>query len=297
MRLVKTVNEPIYRGDNLCRKLIFLIPLNVGDIDIESAALYLSYIRSDGTADIMLLNRLEEKYKESYYRYSVPVTSTLTRYPGEIVLWLQIYAGSPHSPVIAKSGECVLHITESTNMDEYISDRNLSLIYMMQKQMEDKIEKAETGLTERIDKTDEAVAAKADNIIFDAENSTIQLVSTIVETDEEGIETEKQLPLGEPIFVRADTAREIQNLEINEFGELIVLFGDGGTQNLGRVVGTDGAVYVPHISERKILTFTVEDEPNGIPDPVDMNPSDEWSGISDSGTQADTANSYTWDSI
>ncbi len=50
MNLVITVNEPIYRGDNLNRKIIYLIPLTVGEIDILTANVYLSYIRSDGAA-------------------------------------------------------------------------------------------------------------------------------------------------------------------------------------------------------------------------------------------------------
>lgn len=34
MNLVITVNEPIYRGDNLNQKIIYLIPLQVGEIDM-----------------------------------------------------------------------------------------------------------------------------------------------------------------------------------------------------------------------------------------------------------------------
>lgn len=52
MNLVITVNEPIYRGDNLNQKIIYLIPLQVGEIDMLTATPYLSYIRADGVADI-----------------------------------------------------------------------------------------------------------------------------------------------------------------------------------------------------------------------------------------------------
>lgn len=37
MNLVITVNEPIYRGDNLNQKIIYLIPLQVGEIDMLTA--------------------------------------------------------------------------------------------------------------------------------------------------------------------------------------------------------------------------------------------------------------------
>lgn len=299
MNLVVTSREAIYRGDHLNRKLTYLLPLQVGDIDIGTTAVYLSYIRADGTADIDLLNRQEELYNESYYQFTMPITSKLTRYAGPVTTFLTIYAGSYNRPRISKSGECILHIQASTNMDDVITDHNLSLIYSMQRQMEDKVEKAEATLTERIDKTDEVVAAKADNIIFNEEDSTVQLVSTIPVLDEEGNIVEfKQLPLGDPIFVRTDTARNISNMEINKDGDLIVIFDDDGIQNLGNVVGKDGVVYVPHVDAHKVLTFTIETEPGEIPDPVDLNPDDEWSDMYDDGMDSSGGETdYIWEDM
>lgn len=306
MNLVITSREALYRGDNLNQKIIYLLPFQVGDIDMNTATVYLSYIRADGTADIVLLRRMDEDYNESYHQYTFPVTCTLTRYAGQVCSWLQIYSGPAKHPVIAKSGECMLQIIGSKNMDEYISDRNLSLIYQMQRYMEDKVEKAEATLNERIDKTDDDVSelakAKADNIVFNEEDSTIQLVSTVEIKDEEGNLTGEfeQIPLGDPIYVRADTGRTIFDMEINEDGELIVTFDDETTQNLGVVIGKDGAVYVPHVDEHKVLTFTIEDEPGEIPDPIDMNPSDEWSEIGGDTDDMDSpsiATSYVWEDM
>lgn len=160
--------------------------------------------------------------------------------------------------------------------------------------MENKVEKAEKALNERIDKTDEVVAAKADNIIFNEEDSTIQLVSTIPVLDEEGNIVEfTQIPLGTPIFVRADTARGIINMEINEVGDLIVTFDDEETQNLGTVIGKDGSVYVPHVDAHKVLAFTVESELGEVPDPVDLNPNDEWNNIDESGMDSSVVTATT----
>ena len=300
MNLVITKNEPIYRGDHLNRKITYLIPITVGDIDMLRATVYLSYIRADGTADIALLVREDEPYNERYYQYHLPITSTLSRYAGEICTFMQIFSGPPRHPVVAKSGECMLQIIDSKNMDEYISDRNLRLIYEMQRHMEDKVEKAEAALNERIDKTDEVVAAKADNIVFDPEDSTIQLVSTVEVKDEEGNPTGEyeKIPLGDRIFVRADTARGILDMEINELGELIVTFEDETTQNLGVVIGKDGVVYVPHVDEHKVLTFTIESEPSEVPDPVDLNPNDEWSDMGDGDMESPGGGStYVWDDM
>lgn len=300
MDLVITKNEPIYRGDHMNQKITYLIPIMVGDIDMLTATVYLSFVRADGTADIALLVREEEPYNERYYQYHLPITTTLSRFPGEICTFLQIFSGPPRHPVIAKSGECMLRIMDSKNMDEYITDRNLRLIYEMQRYMEDKVEKAEAALNERIDKTDEVVAAKADNIVFDPENSTIQLVSTIETKDEKGNPTGEyeKIPLGDLIFVRADNARGILNMEINELGELIVTFEDETTQNLGVVTGNDGVVYVPHVDEHKVLTFTIESEPGEIPGPVDLNPNDEWSDMDESDMESPGGvSTYVWEDM
>ena len=125
MNLVMTVNEPIYRGDNLNQKIVYLIPLQVGEIDMLTATPYLSYIRADGVADIVRLERQSEKYKEAYYQYVFPVSCRLTKFPGEVCSWLQIFSGTPSNPTIAKSGECLLYVEESKNMDDYICDHQL----------------------------------------------------------------------------------------------------------------------------------------------------------------------------
>ena len=300
MNLVITKNEPIYRGDHMNQKITYLIPIMVGDIDMLTATVYLSFVRADGTADIALLVREEEPYNERYYQYHLPVTTTLSRFPGEICTFLQIFSGPPRHPIIAKSGECMLRVMDSKNMDEYITDRNLRMVYEMQRYMEDKVEKVEATLTERIDKTDEAVAANADNIVFDPEDSTIQLVSTVEVKDEEGNPTGEyeKIPLGDRIFVRADTARGILNMEINELGELIVTFEDETTQNIGVVTGEDGAVYVPHVDEHKVLTFTIESESGEVPDPVDLNPNDEWSDMGDGSMESPGGvTTYVWEDM
>ena len=163
MELVITVREAIHRGDHLNQKLTFLVPLQVGDIDPATAALYLSYIRADGTADIDLLHREKELYNESYYQFTMPVTSKLTRYAGPVTTFLTIYAGPTNSPMVVKSGECMLQVMASTNMDDLVTDEGLSLIYSMQKQMEEQLA--------------DGLAEKADGLAFDDGTRELQLKS------------------------------------------------------------------------------------------------------------------------
>ena len=52
------------------------------------------------------------------------------------------------------------------------------------------------------------------------------------------------------------------------------------------------AVYVPHVSDKKILSFTIENHPTDVPEPVDLNPNDEWSTIDDDGVT-----DYMWETL
>lgn len=169
MNLLITVKEPIYRGDNLNQKITYLLPKQVGEIDMLSATPYLTYIRADGVADIVSLERKDELYKDSHYQYVLPVTCRLSKFPGEVCSWLQIFSGTPSNPTIAKSGECLLQIQDSKNIDDYICDHQLSAIYALQKQGGEINEDME-ALRVEVDK-------KGDDLIYDAEKQTLQLSS------------------------------------------------------------------------------------------------------------------------
>lgn len=87
--------------------------------------------------------------------------------------------------------------------------------------------------------------------------------------------------------------KAVKSMSINDSGELVVCYNDGTSETLGKVVGADGKVYVPHIDDHKVLSWTIEDAAGEVPDPVDLNPYDEWGNIDESGTVSD----YVWESI
>ena len=271
MSLVITVNEPIYRGDNLSQKITYLIPTVVGEIDMLTASVFLSYVRADGVADVVVLDRSETPYNESYFQYTFTINCKLSKYPGEVCTWIQIYSGTPSNPVIAKTGECMLQVQESKNMDDYLCDHQMTALYQLTHTMNTAIEDMNNTI-------ENAIENKADNIIFNPEDSTIQLSANGV-------------PVGDKIVVNTNTGAVVTNAGISSDNELILTFNDGTVKNLGSVMGKDGAVYVPHISERKVLTFTIEDEPGEIPEPVDLNPNDEWSEIEGDEVVSD----YIWE--
>ena len=214
MNLVITANDPLYRGDNLNRKVIYLIPLTVGEIDILTANIYLNYIRADGTPDVVILERTEEKYKEAYYQYTIPVTCKLTKYAGEVCTWLQIYAGTPSNPITSKSGECMLYILESKNMDDYLCDHQLTALYQIHKAVQDKLVDVDEGVAHMT----EELAKKADNLTYDEETRKLQLISG-----------EEKLPLGDAVTVPSDTyANEIAERVEDTWSEMTETDETGG---------------------------------------------------------------------
>ncbi len=74
----------------------------------------------------------------------------------------------------------------------------------------------------------------------------------------------------------------ITSCEVNVDGDLIVVLSDGTVINAGHVTGADGVTFIPSINEKKILSWTND---GGLenPEPVDLNPYDEWSDIDGSG--------------
>lgn len=177
MNLTITQREPIYRGDNLNQKITYLIPAQVGEIDILTAYVYLNYIRADGVADVVVLERMENMYNDAYFQYTFPVTCRLSKYPGEVCTWMQIYTGTPSNPTVAKSGECMLQIQDSKNMDDYICDHQLTALYQIHKSMEDSMAEMDKTMDENIAKINEDVSKKADGLSYNEDTRELQLKS------------------------------------------------------------------------------------------------------------------------
>ena len=96
----------------------------------------------------------------------------------------------------------------------------------------------------------------------------------------------------------------LQAIEINKDGDLVVTFTDGTASNLGRVMGADGKVYIPHIDKQtSVLSWTIEDKEGEIPDPIDLSDEgewgdlgkEEWGDIDQSGSSVETE--YDWGEI
>lgn len=121
---------------------------------------------------------------------------------------------------------------------------------------------------------DELNETKADNIVLDAESNTIQLSAN-----------------GNPIGDVVDyTTCGIKSFDVDENDNITITLIDGRVIDLGNIEGASGTTFIPHISDDKILSWTNN---GGLenPEPVDLNPFDEWSTLPEEGIETE----YTWE--
>lgn len=118
---------------------------------------------------------------------------------------------------------------------------------------------------------------KADNICYDETGQNIHLIAN-------------GEPIGNLVALPGTEGYRIDDCKIDENGHLVVTISDGRVIDAGYVGAVDGATFIPHISEDKILTWTC-DQGLPVPDPVDLNPFDEWSTLPDDGVETE----YEWE--
>lgn len=119
--------------------------------------------------------------------------------------------------------------------------------------------------------------SKADNIYYNEEGQYIQL-------------TANGELIGDPVTLPGSEGYRIEDCKIDENGHLVVTLSDGRIIDAGYVGSESGATFTPHISEDKILTWTC-DKDLPVPDPVDLNPFDEWTTLPEEGVDTE----YEWE--
>lgn len=264
--LIVTHKPLLFQFEHKTDTLLFLIPPAMDDIDLESANIIARFVLPSSVGMTKALSRREELYQD-HAQYITSLTSVMTATPGEIEVCLSIV--DQEGKVVLRSSPAFLRILPSMTSDDLLEEGQLDQLDWLTMQlarMETRVETVDSG--------------KADNLIFNAEDSTIQLTSN-------------GEPIGDKIYVCTDTGANIIDITITDTGDMVLMFSDGSEKNLGPVTDGSGAVYVPHVSDRKILTFTIESAPDGVPEPVDLNPFDEWSDIDDSQLTSD----YVWEEL
>jgi len=210
--LVITAKEPIYRGENLNKKIIYLIPKMIDDIDVTTSRVYLNYIRSDGIPNVIKLENTGAMYNDNYCQYTVPVDRKITNVAGDICTWLHFI---PHSSeqIVVKSGECTLTIQDSKDFADYDDAAFPDL--------QDRVTFAEDNIEEL--KNDSHNHANMDELAKILSGDVDKWNGILVNMPEDGKD-----------------GVSVVSAVINENNELVLTYSNGVENNLGVIVGANG---------------------------------------------------------
>ena len=182
------------------------------------------------------------------------VPSDLLKMPANLVAYAMVDGATVKSVKFA--------VVRRPMPSDYISDQN--------EEIEEKFTKIDIML-ENLSEN------KADDIYYDEDGKYIQLVAN------------GEL-VGNRVELHNDESICIDNCEVNSEGHLIITFINGRVIDAGYVGNANGATFIPHISEDKILSWTC-DKDLPVPDPIDLNPFDEWSTLPEEGVDTE----YEWE--
>jgi hypothetical protein len=113
---------------------------------------------------------------------------------------------------------------------------------------------------------DDLNETKADNIIYNEDDNTIQLSAN-------------GSLIGDQIHATLSDCG-IKSFDVDENDNITITLMDGRVINLGTIEGASGVTFIPHIDEKGILSWTNN---GGLenPAPIDLNCRDEWHEDSD----------------
>lgn len=146
--LIATQTQPVYVGENLSETVQFILPATIEDVKLDTATVFLSYVKQDGTGDLDTLTRIGD-YDTTHYSYCFPIDSKVTKHAGNLCMWLIIYSGSPCSPTVTKSSEYMFVVSPSRDTSDMI-DSSVTAIYKLKAQIDDIVNNQIPALEEQI---------------------------------------------------------------------------------------------------------------------------------------------------
>ncbi|MGM9608353.1 MAG: hypothetical protein ACI3XJ_12695 [Oscillospiraceae bacterium] len=154
--LLITVPTTIYRGEGNADLITFLLPTKYEGIDIEGCSVAMRYILPSGMGGSDALARIPEMYK-GYLQYSTTVNPGFTSEEGVVTVWLTIFSSDGNA--VFKTSKVLIPIEPSQDITESLPDEDLDQLDQLAAQIAD------------LDRR------KADNIVLNDEDNTIQLLA------------------------------------------------------------------------------------------------------------------------
>lgn len=270
--LTTSVRERIMQRSKLVDSLHFLVDPMYKGIDMSDFTVLMEYllpVSREYKTEILV--KSDALYKEKL-EYKLPFDTNLTREAGKVELQLtfikvELDADGNSTQRVRKTSPTTITILPIAAWSDIIADSALTAL-------DQRLIQVDAAIAAVNEMNDYLSATKADDIVYNEDTNTIQL-------------TANGIPIGHAINY---SACGIKSFEVDEDDNITITLNDGRIIELGQIVGASGVTFIPHIDENKILTWTND---GGLenPEPVDLNPFDEWVEDGD----VDVESEYEWE--
>ena len=276
--LVTSVRERIMQRSKLVDSLHFLVDPIYKGIDMSEFTVMMEYllpISREYKTEILV--KSESLYKGKL-EYKLPLDTCLTKEHGDIEVQLtfvkvELDADGNSKQLVRKTSPTIITILPISAWSDIIADSALNAI-------DQRLIQTEVMLNAMNDMNQYLYETKADNIMRNEEENYVQLIAN-------------GEPIGDRITLVNNGGCSVVDVKIDENNNLIVTLSDGRIIDAGHIDGGDGVTFIPHISDDYILSWTND---GGLknPDPVDLNPHDEWIELNQG---PETPTEYMWEFI
>lgn len=270
--LTTSIRERIMQRSKLVDSLHFLVDPIYKGLDMTLFTTVLEYVTPVSREyKTEYLVRSEELYKGKL-EYKLPFDSNLTREAGKVevqLTFVKVEMDEEGRTVqrVRKTSPTTITIVPISAWSDMIADSALTAL-------DQRLIQVDAMLNAANEMNDYLLATKADNIMVNKETNTLQL-------------TANGAPIGDAV---AYSSCGIETFEVDENDNIIITLTDGRVIELGNIPGASGVVFIPHIDEKGILTWTNNGNLEN-PEPYDLNAHDEWTTLPEEGIVTD----YVWE--
>lgn len=270
--LTTSVRERIMQRSKLVDSLHFLVDPIYKGIDMSDFTVTMEYLmpvsREYKTESLVKSDSLYKGKLE----YTLPFDTSLTKEAGKIEVQLtftkvELNADGRAKQYVRKTSPTTVTILPISAWSDIIPDSALTALDQ-RLIMVDSMINAANEMNNYLSET------KADNIVVDKETNTIQL-------------TANGMPIGDAV---AYSSCGIKSFEVDEDDNITITLMDGRVIDLGNIPGASSVVFIPHIDDKGVLTWSNNGNLENPP-PYDLNVHDEWTTLPEEGVETE----YIWE--
>lgn len=280
--LVTTVKERIMQRSKLVDTLHFLVDPMYKGISMSDFTVmmeYLTPVSREYRTEILV--KSDELYKQML-EYKLPFDTQLTREAGRIEVQLTFVkvgldANGNSTQQVRKTSKSTIDIIPISAWSNIIPDSALTAL-------DQRLIMVDAMLNAANEMTQELYETKADNVTYDKETQCLQL-------------TANGKPIGDKILLEISNKNDsvcVKFIEVDENGNLIVVYSNGETENVGKTVGDAiTGIYVPDVSADGIMTMTLSKNVGDEKYSWDINPFNDWHEIDG----VENSSIYVWEKM